>query len=74
MSSEPPPADRLPDLLSLIPEGNQKLVLRYCFDTLGLSVEETERTINAAYKLISSIDYLLRCGSFSSKSDEEEQI
>ena len=63
----------LPDLLTFVPEGKAKTVLRFCFDTLNLSVEETERTPSAAYKLISSIDYLLRAGSFSSKSDEEEQ-
>lgn len=61
----------LPDLLSLIPEGDAKKVLRFCFDNLTLSVEETERTLNAAWKLVSSIDWLLRAGTFSSKSDEE---
>ena len=66
--SSPPPT--LPDLLSLIPEGNPKLVLRYCFDTLGLSVEETENTVNAALKLISSIDWLLRGGKISNSNEE----
>ena len=67
MSSQPP---KLPDLLSLIPEGNAKLVLRYCFDDLQLSVEETDKVIYAASKLIGSIDYLLRGGSYGSAGED----
>lgn len=52
----------LPDLMSLIPERQPKAVLRCCFDTLNLSIQDTERTVNAASKLISSIDRLLRGG------------
>jgi hypothetical protein len=52
----------VPDLLTLVPDGNPKLILRYCFDELHLSVEETESDVNAALKLISSIDWLLRGG------------
>jgi len=68
MSSAP---GNLPDLLGLIPEGDAKLVLCYCFDTLQLSVEETEKVIYAASKLISSIDWLLRGASYNSTDSQQ---
>jgi hypothetical protein len=64
------PSANVPYLLNLIPEGNAKLVIRYCFDTLNLSVEETDKALMAASKLVASIDWLLRGGQFSSTESE----
>jgi hypothetical protein len=69
MTNKALPSDKLPDLLALIPEGNPKLILRYCFDTLQLSIEETDKAISATSKLISSIDWLLRAGEFPTGQD-----
>jgi hypothetical protein len=59
VNSYPP---SLPDLLSLIPEGNAKLIVLHCFDALNLSVEDAEMEIGAALKLVSALDWLLRGG------------
>lgn len=64
-------AEKLPDLVSLIPECQAKDVLLFCFDTLKLSTEDAERVLHASCKLAQSIDWLLRGGSFDSISHEE---
>ena len=70
MSSQPP---SLTDLLNLVPEGNPKLLVRYCFETLNLSVREADDDLHAAWKVVSSIDWILRGGRLNN-SDSEENV
>jgi hypothetical protein len=65
------PPVTVPNLLSLIPEGNPKLIIRFCFDDLNLSVCEAERDITAARRMISSMDWLMRGGDIPSSLESE---
>lgn len=52
----------LPDLLSLIPEGNPKRVIRFALDDLGLSSEEVPRVLADAQMLSDAIKLLMGGG------------
>jgi hypothetical protein len=55
----------LPDLLSLIPEGHPKAVLRFGFDQLGLSSEEIQAVLFDAHRLSRALGLLLSGGILS---------
>jgi len=59
---------KLPDLLSLIPEGHAKTILRFGFDELGLSSEEIEAVLYDAHKLSRAISLLLSGGILSKET------
>jgi hypothetical protein len=52
-------APGLPDLLSLIPEGHAKAVLRFGFNDLGLSSEEIQAVLYDAHALSRAVGLLL---------------
>ncbi len=62
------------NFMDLIPESEAKTVLRYCLDTLNLSIEDAEKVLHASCKLAGSIDWLLRGGSYDCKDDTIERI
>ena len=66
MPPSPEPSANVPDLMTLIPEGDSRQVILYCLNTLNLSVWEAEEVLTAAPRLISSLDWLLRGGDFLS--------
>lgn len=55
------------DLMSLLPENDVKRVVRYCLDTLSLPLDETERTLYDATKMVAAINTLIE-GRISSPS------
>ncbi|MBZ5579534.1 MAG: hypothetical protein LAP40_23485 [Acidobacteriia bacterium] len=53
---------RLPDLLSLVPEGHAKAVLRFALNDLGLSSEEIPRVLYDAQSISEAINLLMGGG------------
>ncbi|MGH2639158.1 MAG: hypothetical protein ACRDF4_07770 [Rhabdochlamydiaceae bacterium] len=52
----------VPDILHLLPEGRQKMLIFYCLDTLGLSLDESYKALLAAGRALDAIDVLLSVG------------
>ncbi len=55
---------RIPDLLSIVAEGDPKRLVCYCLNDLGPSIGETEKLVRAALHIASSMDWLLRGGDY----------
>ena len=57
-------------VLDVIPECQAKRVLKYAYDTLGLSSVEARRVLYDAYDLANSVDTLISGGA-TAKSERE---
>lgn len=64
-NDRPETLSRLPDLLSLLPEGNAKAVLRFGFDELGLSSDEIQAVLYDAHRISRALGLLLSGGVLS---------
>ncbi len=62
--SDQVPGAQLPDMLSLVPEGQAKRVISFCLDTLNLSVSEMDKVLYDSSKLASALDTLLAGGIY----------
>lgn len=69
---EPMDAPRLPDLLSLIPEGNPRKVLQFALNDLGLSSDEIPRVLYDAQRLSEAVLTLLEGGKLASAGDRHD--
>ena len=60
---------KLVDLLSLIPEGRAKAVLRFAFDDLHLSSEDIKAVLHDAHRMAQALSLLLSGGILSNDDD-----
>lgn len=64
----------LPDLLSMIPDGRAKAVLRFGFDELHLSSEEIQAVLYDAHRLSRALGLLLAGGILSTDEGQDAHL
>jgi hypothetical protein len=67
--SAEPIAPSLTDLLSLIPDGHPKAILRFCLSNLQLSSEEVQAVLYDAHEISRALGILLSGGVLSKDAD-----
>ena len=65
---------KLPDLISLIPEGQPKAVIRYCIGNLHLSVAEMDAVLYDAQRLSAALKLLLAGGVLSTEPEPVDHL